>query len=285
MTRGRRSHSAAATSSALSTLARRARRHNDARASHTCRHGAASSQRRRERRRGDERGAYSRGDRRRVSPVAPPRRRAPRRAARRASAIASLSVPRTLTRASLPPSLPPSLPFPGRPRRPPRRPRRRPPRQPRDARDGAPRRRATRDRARGVGFRRPVVARRGDDAGVRRRGRVHLAHLALARVQPAASRRVFRGDDPGRLRGRAGHHERALQARPFRSDEEFCAPRRSLRVLSHTGSHTTALAWWTPFLKDFPGASLHPPLAGFNPRPRRLSTPLLTPFNSPSIRP
>ena len=220
-------------------------------------------------------------------------RRPTTRLARRAPASARAaprSPPRFRDRIVIGPSdadarLPPSLPFPGRPRRPPRRPRRRPPRQPRDARDGAPRRRATRDRARGVGFRRPVVARRGDDAGVRRRGRVHLAHLALARVQPAASRRVFRGDDPGRLRGRAGHHERALQARPFRSDEEFCAPRRSLRVLSHTGSHTTALAWWTPFLKDFPGASLHPPLAGFNPRPRRLSTPLLTPFNSPSIRP
>jgi U3 small nucleolar ribonucleoprotein protein IMP4 len=32
-------------------------------------------------------------------------------------------------------------------------------------------------------------------------------------------------------------------------------------------------------LRTFPGASLRPPLA-FNPRPRRLSTPLLTPFNS-----
>ena len=33
------------------------------------------------------------------------------------------------------------------------------------------------------------------------------------------------------------------------------------------------------FLRTFPGASLRLPLA-FNPRPRRLSTPLLTPFNS-----
>jgi hypothetical protein len=34
-------------------------------------------------------------------------------------------------------------------------------------------------------------------------------------------------------------------------------------------------------LRTLPGASLRPPLAGFNPdTPRRLSTPLLTPFNS-----
>ena len=32
-------------------------------------------------------------------------------------------------------------------------------------------------------------------------------------------------------------------------------------------------------LRTFPGVSLRPPLA-FNPRPRRLSTPLLTPLNS-----
>ena len=34
------------------------------------------------------------------------------------------------------------------------------------------------------------------------------------------------------------------------------------------------------FLRTFPGASLRPGSLAFNPRPRRLSTPLLTPFNS-----
>ena len=36
-------------------------------------------------------------------------------------------------------------------------------------------------------------------------------------------------------------------------------------------------------MKTFPGASLRPGSLVFNPRPRRLSTPLLTPFNSTPI--
>ena len=51
----------------------------------------------------------------------------------------------------------------------------------------------------------------------------------------------------------------------------------------HSGSHTTASARRPPILKDFcrPAfVSVRARLAGFNLRPRRLSTPLLTPFNS-----
>jgi hypothetical protein len=52
----------------------------------------------------------------------------------------------------------------------------------------------------------------------------------------------------------------------------------------HTGPHTTASAWRTPFLKDFyylPAVvSLRARLAFTPDAPRRLSTPLLTPFDS-----
>ena len=51
------------------------------------------------------------------------------------------------------------------------------------------------------------------------------------------------------------------------------------RVLIRTGSHTTAFARCAPFLKDFTSRRVYPPTTprfAFNPRPARLSTPLLT---------
>jgi hypothetical protein len=45
------------------------------------------------------------------------------------------------------------------------------------------------------------------------------------------------------------------------------------RVLLYTGPHTTALAWCTPFLKDFVSRRVSPPTARFR-------SPSSTPFNS-----
>jgi hypothetical protein len=53
----------------------------------------------------------------------------------------------------------------------------------------------------------------------------------------------------------------------------------ALRCVLYTGPHTTRRRGERRSLRTFPSASLRPPLA-FNPRPRRLSAPLLTPFNS-----
>ena len=48
-------------------------------------------------------------------------------------------------------------------------------------------------------------------------------------------------------------------------------------AFSHTGSHTTASAWWTPFLKDFLSWRFSPPRV-----PRFQSRHTSTPFNSAS---
>ena len=48
-------------------------------------------------------------------------------------------------------------------------------------------------------------------------------------------------------------------------------------AFSHTGSHTTASAWWTPILKDFLSWRISPPRV-----PRCFQSPPSTPFNSAS---
>jgi len=80
---------------------------------------------------------------------------------------------------------------------------------------------------------------------------------------------------PRPVRRRADRGEGA--ARRDQEDGGADVQLRPRRVRIHTGSRTTALAWCTPVLKDFcslpAGASLRPPLDGFNPdAPRRLST-------------
>ena len=79
----------------------------------------------------------------------------------------------------------------------------------------------------------------------------------------ASTRRTRRGDNarapaalPGKIEARSTCITTLVPIRPRRRGE-----RRSLRTLS-------------------PGVSLRPGSLAFNPRPRRLSTPLLTPFNS-----
>jgi hypothetical protein len=100
--------------------------------------------------------------------------------------------------------------------------------------------------------------------------------VAESRVGVARPRTLLVGALPRARLGRDGRGRRGARARPTQRRAEmrgaFCAltlvpirprrrgERRFLRTLS-------------------PGVSLRPPL-GFDLRPRRLSTPLLTPFNS-----
>ena len=77
------------------------------------------------------------------------------------------------------------------------------------------------------------------------------------------------------LAGRAARDEAAVRARRRRREGAFIFTLVPIQPRSRGERRS---------LRTFPGVSLRPSLA-FNPRPRRLSTPLLTPFNStPDIR-
>ena len=83
---------------------------------------------------------------------------------------------------------------------------------------------------------------------------------------------------------RVGSRAAAKRAAAFGKRGAAAADADAKARSPHTGPHTTASARCTPFLKDFlfPAVvSLRPGSLAFNPdTPRRLSTPLLTPFNS-----
>ena len=95
------------------------------------------------------------------------------------------------------------------------------------------------------------------------------------------------------LWGSGAAARRKASARSTPEEASFLKPRRDdgdratrtkmrmRRVLSHTGPRTTAFGdGGRRSLRTFAVVSLRPGPPAFNPRPRRLSTPLLTPLNS-----
>ena len=131
--------------------------------------------------------------------------------------------------------------------------------------DGARRRRlrVRREAARGDPLPRDQSYKRLRRGGARGRGEALRAVLGRVHVRRRQRRGRLTEDRREAVRDarRRGEARRGGVARPY------------------AGPRTTASAWLTPILRTFPVVFLRSRLA-FKPRPRRLSTPPLTPFNS-----